>query len=564
VTRREPTGPSWLRGSRGVVLLVALACVPHLADLGFDFSGLDDGILIEQNASFLFDPANAPRVFTRHVFAASEAERASFYRPLMELSLLLDAQWGGIEPFAFHATNVALLALATALFFVLLVTLGVARPDAWLAALLFGVHPLTASAVAWIPGRNDTLLAVFALLAILTYLRWLARPTAVRAAAHGLAFAAALFTKEAGAALVPLLIVVRLAVHSRARPARREVAMGAGWIVLAGVWLAARSAVVEPVDPGFALASLVRHVPEALPYLGKVIAPFDLSSYPIGPRGGQVAGIVAVGLAIAGTVAALRHPPVDAGRARASLLVGGAWFALFLLPTFVIAEPRDRAVYYEHRMVLPLLGLLLAVAGAGAFRIVLRCRWLTAGVVLLAAGLATLTFLHSRDWRDPLRFWRSAAAGAPRSPVARAAHGTRLAEAGRLDEARRELEAALALYPDHADALYNLGLVQRDTGNLTESEATLARAVEVRPDRIDAHFHLGVVRLRLERPREALEAWRRALGLDPAHVPSLEMVAMTACRTGRRDTARQAIDAIRRAGAPLRPEVRRVVGPCLE
>src|SRR5262249_39402049 len=76
-----------------------------------------------------------------------------YWRPLVTASYVLDAQWGGARPLAYHATNVVLHAAASALVLALLRRFGVGRGLALAGALAFAVHPALASAVAWIPGR---------------------------------------------------------------------------------------------------------------------------------------------------------------------------------------------------------------------------------------------------------------------------------------------------------------------------------------------------------------------------------------------------------------------------
>ena len=60
-------------------------------------------------------------------------------------------------PVGYHATNVALHAVASVLVLALLRRLRSDGVSPSREALVFAVHPALAPAVAWIPGRNDTL-----------------------------------------------------------------------------------------------------------------------------------------------------------------------------------------------------------------------------------------------------------------------------------------------------------------------------------------------------------------------------------------------------------------------
>ena len=59
--------------------------------------------------------------------------------------------------------------LCTGLFRWLLVTLGLGSLMATLIATVFAVHPALTGSIAWIPGRNDTLMTAFALVSRLAF-----------------------------------------------------------------------------------------------------------------------------------------------------------------------------------------------------------------------------------------------------------------------------------------------------------------------------------------------------------------------------------------------------------
>src|SRR5581483_10944945 len=102
--------------------------------------------------------------------------------------------------------NVLLHALAACLFGVLLRRLAV--PGAWLAALLFALHPVCVESVAWISEQKNTLSTVFYLGAAFFFLRFdLSRRPGTYLTAT-LLFLAALLTKTVTATLPAALLVV--------------------------------------------------------------------------------------------------------------------------------------------------------------------------------------------------------------------------------------------------------------------------------------------------------------------------------------------------------------------
>ena len=68
-----------------------------------------------------------------------------------------------------------------------------------------------------------------------------------------------------------------------------------------------------------------------------------------------------------------------------------------------------------------------------------------------------------------------------------------LGEEGRIDEAIKHLEKAIALYPKYLEAHVLLGSAYLDTHQLDKAESALRRALEIRSKSAEAHFLLGEV-----------------------------------------------------------------------
>ncbi len=86
---------------------------------------------------------------------------------------------------------------------------------------------------------------------------------------------------------------------------------------------------------------------------------------------------------------------------------------------------------------------------------------------------------------------------------ARYVRGLALRRSGRLAEAERELRAAVALDPGHADALLNLGAILDETGRSAESVPWLRKAAALAPANPDARYRLGNALARSGQPAAA-------------------------------------------------------------
>lgn len=93
--------------------------------------------------------------------------------------------------------------------------------------------------------------------------------------------------------------------------------------------------------------------------------------------------------------------------------------------------------------------------------------------------------------------------------------GALAARRGRWEECVAACTAALALHPDHPEALANRGAALRMLGQLEAALADYDRAIAAAPGSAEAHNNRGVALAALNRHREAIDAYARALELRP-------------------------------------------------
>jgi len=170
---------------------------------------------------------------------------------------------------------------------------------------------------------------------------------------------------------------------------------------------------------------------------------------------------------------------------------------------------------------------------------------LTRGVALERAGR------HG----EAAELYRRLQAAYPESPRVLVNLGNAEAASGRRAEAEEAYRAALGLHPGEADALNNLAwLLLSDPARLEEAEALAGRAAD-QPgaDRSQALDSLGRVRLARGRCAEAVSAFERALGDEPAPAGPLRATLLEGLGQARlacadREAARTAFEAALRAG----------------
>jgi tetratricopeptide (TPR) repeat protein len=100
-------------------------------------------------------------------------------------------------------------------------------------------------------------------------------------------------------------------------------------------------------------------------------------------------------------------------------------------------------------------------------------------------------------------------------PENRTLLGNFLARRREHQAAEAEWKAALQLSARFAPASINLADMYRELGRDSEGEAVLRQGLSSSPDNAALHHSLGLALIRLKRPEEALQAFRRAFEIDP-------------------------------------------------
>lgn len=455
-------------------------------------------------------------------------------RPIVNLSFALNYAISGDHVWSYHALNVAIHALAAlALMGLVRRTLtapalrerfGTAAPSlAFVTALLWAMHPLQTETVDCIAQRTESLCALWYLLTLLCFVRG-AEPSGNAAGRHPtvwfslslLSCLLGMATKEVMVSAPLLVLLYDRTFHSGSFMAawgrrRRYYLMLAGtWALLAGLVFGGRGS--RGVAAGFGLgvswwSYLLKQCEALALYLKLSCWPHPLvldygtavvdTAATVWWQGGLVLGL------LAGTGWALRRKPVFG--------FAGASFFLILAPSSSFV-PLVTQTMAEHRMYLPLAGLLALVVGSAYCWIGPRL----SGVLAAAAiALGATTIARNHDYLNPLRIWADTVAKCPQNARAHNNLAWALQALGKPAEANTHFARAIALSPGYVSAHYNWGVAlldQKRTGDaITQFEAALRLA----PAHADAYANLGNALMQVQRAAEAVPCYEQALRLRP-------------------------------------------------
>jgi tetratricopeptide (TPR) repeat protein len=438
------------------------------------------------------------------------------YLPITYTAFRLEYQLWGANPLGYHLVSLGLHAANAVLLWLLLRRLGV--PGAWWGALLFAIHPVTASTVAWVSEQKNLLGLLFALVSLLLYLRFEASRRYRWYALSVIAFVAALLGKTS-VVMVPCLMLayewrragtLRTAAVLRLAPFfAASLALG-----LVTVWFQVhRGMAGEPVPIGTYPERLAAAGCALWFYLAKAVAPVRLSM--IYPRWDYAELSWWPAAAFVAVMLLLWHCRRCWRWAHAAWL-GLGCFTIVLLPVlgFVPMAFMRFSLAADHFQY-PALPALTAVAGVAVAAAIGRLPAAVLPAAAVAVGLTVLTMQQAAVYRGDETLWRATLRANPDAWVAHTNLGKILRDRGDHAAAAENFAAAVRLNPEDLNLRLLFGAALVATSDLAGAAAQYEAATRIKVDDFRAHNNLAEVLLRQGRAADALKHATIATTLRP-------------------------------------------------
>jgi len=531
-----------------VAAIVAWTHWPSLSTRAFCFD--DQNYFIENPLVQTPSLDSAGRFFTE---ISRPSTVAGYYQPLTMVSLMFDAAMGGsaddLRPF--HRTSLTLHVANTLLLFLLMYLLFADTWAAALAAMVFGVHPLTVEPIAWVSERKTLLATFFALVSLVCYVRYTQRRERAAYAGTILAYALALLSKPTS---LPLPVIMLLLDYWPLRRSGRRVftekmPLFAIAAISSTVTLLSQARTFGVDLPGAHswTEGPLRFFHNIAFYLFKIVRPVELSPhYPVpSPMDLSqpmiLAGVIVTPILLGLLLVSLRH-----SRAIFSVVL---IFVVGLLPTMQIVGfsgviASDKFVY------LPALGIVMLLAWgltrgihavkAGKHRSAVV---LIVPMLLILALETNATRRQLGHWRDTRSLFSHMLTIAPKSDLVHLGLGIALAREGSPGEAETHLRAAVQLEPLRSDSHVALGNLLAAQNRHNEAIAAYWEAIRIEPTRAATHLNLGAALAAQGRTEEAIAAYREALRLRPDYAAAHRNLAGLYSRTGKVNEAAEHADA---------------------
>ena len=562
-----------------IVVTTLLACVSAVHGALVDY---DDPLYI--NRSVVRDGITVDGLS----FALTSVHEL-YWHPLTWLSHELDFELFGAAPAAHHFTSVFLHALTAGLFCLLCLKFGAGVYHAAAASLLWALHPLRVESFAWVAERKDVLCAFFFVAALITYIRYVEKPSRARYSIWLACGILALLSKPTAVTLPFVLLLLDYWPLRRTSAPLKILLEKLPLVAVAGVVsiltaIGQQHSGATSLIKGLTPTARLEHAIVSYGwYLGKIAWPVNLACfYPYNQNPAVVGVITSTCLIGLITVVAFVN------RSRWPwLLVGWLWFLITVMPNVGLVQV-GRQGMADRFTELGSMGLTIAiawtaVAWAGAHpRRQVALAW-SAGTLIVI--LAALTVRQTGYWRDTVTLFEHAVA-VEDCDYSRGNLAVALNKQGRYREAEVHLRKAIQLAPNEADYHVNLAGILLRTGRLEDASVEAQDALRLAPDKAITAETAGVVSLRRElyqdavlrfdqaarlgfdhdtlatalsdtgaslasrgRPADAEPLIRKAIELNPGLVQARRNLVLVLEDQGRREEATQALrDAIQATG----------------
>jgi tetratricopeptide (TPR) repeat protein len=539
-------GHSSLTVGRALLLISLFSVLAYANSLGGDFV-FDDKEQIVDNQN-IRSWQNLSKAFTTHVWEFRE--RAGnlnvppplpYYRPIFTVMLTIEFHLFGLWPQGWHLVSLLLHILcAIGVFYVVLKMSGRGL-IAFLAAILFSVHPVHAESVSWISGMTDPLFGVFFLGSCYFFLK--ARSSfgareKRKAFVWSLAlFAISAFAKETALSMILLVFGFEL-IRAEVKGLRRLTEAGKKampYLAVAFGYLIARYLVLgdlmwkNPQAPNRPFAYTLLTLPFVVcSYLVHLSWPVGLS---VTYNTHFITSVASPGFILPSIALLLFGAALFICRRGISREVWQALLLIFvpLLPVLNLGQvSREEYLVFDHYLYISVAGfgylVALGIEKLGAFgskqstATIAGMRRATLALSLFAiVALASTAFAarENRPWADSCSLWSNVTRVRPNYWAAHYNVGLSLLDAKRFDDARKSLVRATELKSDEPNVFDALGRAYAGLNDTTNAVDSFKRAMEIDPEMFESYNNLGTVYFKSRDYRSAEANFAAAILLRP-------------------------------------------------
>jgi protein O-mannosyl-transferase len=528
-----------------IVLITVCIWIAFGIAINHDFVWDDHGLII--NNQKIRDLSSLHDFFARSFWNIDEDmqdKTRSFYRPLIMSSYAADYHLYGFNPKGFHLTNILAHILCAIIVYMLAIRLLKDRVQAFIAALIWAIHPTRMENVVWISGRTDIFAGMFYFLSCYFFFVWMTnlKRTRLLLGATCVCYALALHCKEMAVTLPFLLCIAYFLMENKKRGFTSFGVMFAFLGFITVEYLVVRHMVLGNIANS-TLSSPTTEILLSLPLVFAKYIGLVFGLVPTDPHHSETLCMTAwsssfflnfvVILAYAtvlGTVW-LRH--------KNTLLFCFLWFPVTLAPVFALGGFGD-ILYADRFLYIPSVGLIFASVSVVYAFVKRKGKIIRGAAALLCVFYLVMNISYSRVfssvWKDNLSLFSTAVRTSPDSAYIHYNLGNSLSDAEAYPEALIAYNNAISLLPQYAQAHDNKAFVLNRMERYKEAMACLEKVFSLEGVRFTTLINLGDALMGFGDTDAALNSYMASLALKETTIGHHQL-ALCLMKQGKYDEA---------------------------
>ena len=515
------------------IILLLAAILPYLAGLQGEL--LFDDVPLIKDDPFYLEESNPLQCWNRSFWKIERTQ--GLYRPLTLFSYWMDIRAysmfanknTGLFESGFRITNLILHVLVTLLLFKLIQRLCFGRLTAFVATLIYALHPIHVEAVTPAFGRGELLCALFMLSGLI--LHTYRDKSFGYIIGAGACYMLSFMSKENGAAFLPICLLMELyltpfAELKEKKNVLRKLSPFAIYVLVAGgvfcmrkavfgTWLPAQKVFDPSIDNVIALSPPLLRVVAAIRIQGIALVKFfwpgvlsyDYSYAQILPSEtiwDPYAWISLISfIAIPGICIYLQPKYTK------KILFLCLGYIIVILPAGNFIVPGG-TIFAERLQYLPSTFLCIFIAGI-FLRISRKIPSKASLGILIVVSLALFgrTYLRTMDWHDELTLCSTGPITAPKSLKVWNNVSVQFANKKRYADAIAAADQAIKIKPDYATAYINKGGYFRMAGNYPKAKEEIRKGLKISFNHLYGNYLLGLIYAEEGYPEKAKMVWLR-------------------------------------------------------
>lgn len=330
-----------------LIVLVVLIFSLYGKCINFELMDLDDKPSITKSVHYISNIKNLPKIFFQDT---TYKHTSTYYRPILMTSFSLETILFGYNTKIYHLTNIVMYIFMWYLIYLFFIKIKLNKNISKAICLIFVVHPILTSNVAYVSTRGEMLLTIFLLASFMSFINYIETDKFKNLILFYIFLLIATLSKETGAMLILILAAFVYAFDYKISKKQIINVLIFFSAAVATYILFRFLAIPEPKASSFATLSIVfvNAFSSLMIFTQKIFVPGYISvllyDVQITPVMAAINFIILIFL-----IFVFVKNIID----RKKFLFCVFWYILFLFPNFCIFEQQ----ILFHRLVLPLLGV---------------------------------------------------------------------------------------------------------------------------------------------------------------------------------------------------------------